>query len=83
MSKKIINLKIIKNIVKIKKKSQFIRCSLIEYNKDQLNMDVFEVMKEGYQKMANINLELSELYFESENVVIDEYENWLCGEWYF
>ena len=83
MSKKIINLKIIKNIVKIKKKSQFIRCSLIEYNKDQLNMDVFEVMKEGYQEMANINLELSELYFESENVVIDEYENWLCGVWYF
>ena len=79
MSKKIINLKIIKNIVKIKKNSQFIRYSLIEYNKDQLNMDVFEVMKEGYQEMAKINLELSELSFESENVVIDEYENWLCG----
>ena len=83
MSKKIINLKIIKNIVKIKKNSQFIRYSLIEYNKDQLNMDVFEVMKEGYQEMAKINLELSELSFESENVVIDEYENWLCGVWYF
>ena len=79
MSKKAIKIKFINNIVKIKKKSQFIRDSLIEYNKDQLNMDVFEVMKEGYREMAMINLELSELSFESDNIVIDEYENWLCG----
>lgn len=83
MSKKAIKIKFINNIVKIKKKSQFIRDSLIEYNKDQLNMDVFEVMKEGYREMAMINLELSELSFESDNIVIDEYENWLCGVWYF
>ncbi|MCF0147449.1 MAG: hypothetical protein HUJ77_03525 [Clostridium sp.] len=79
MSKKINKLKFLKNVVKIKKNSQFIGYSLIEYNKDQLNMDIFEMMKEGYQEMAKINLELSELSFECENSVIDEYENWLCG----
>ena len=83
MSKKVVNLKFKKNIFKLKKNSQFIRDSLIEYNKDQLNMDVFEFMKEGYKEMSRINLELSELSFECENKVIDEYENWLCGEWYF
>ncbi|MFU7516570.1 hypothetical protein [Clostridium sp. HCS.1] len=79
MSKKINKPKFLKNVVKIKKNSQFIGYSLIEYNKDKLNMDIFEIMKEGYQEMAKINLELSELSFECENAVIDEYENWLCG----
>lgn len=79
MSKKVINLRFVKNIVKIKKNSQFIQYSLIEYNEDQLNMDVFEIMKEGYKEMARINLELSQLPFECENADIDEYENWLCG----
>lgn len=83
MSKKVNNLKILKNVVKIKNNSQFIGDSLIEYNKDQLSMDVFEIMKEGYQEMAIINLEISELSFQCENEVIDEYENWLCGVWYF
>ncbi|MBE6055054.1 MAG: hypothetical protein E7212_14365 [Clostridium sartagoforme] len=79
MSKKVINLKFMKNIVNIKKNSQFIEYSLIEYNEDQLNMDVFEMMKEGYKEMAMINLELSQLSLECENADIDEYENWLCG----
>ena len=56
MSKKVYNLKILKKVVKIKKNSQFIRDYLIEYNKDQLSMDVFEIMKEGYKEMAIINL---------------------------
>jgi CopG family transcriptional regulator / antitoxin EndoAI len=79
MSKKVIKPRIVKKIVKIKKNSQFIECSLIEYKEDQLNMDVFEMMKEGYKEMAKINLELSQLPFECENADIDEYENWLCG----
>jgi len=83
MSKKINKPKFLKNIVKIKKNSQFIGYSLIEYNKDQLSMDIFEIMKEGYQEMAMINLELSELSFQCENASIDEYENWLCGVWDF
>ncbi|WP_066896251.1 hypothetical protein [Clostridium nigeriense] len=79
MSKKVINFRFVKNSIKIKKNSQFIDYSLIQCNEDQLNMDVFEMMKDGYKEMAKINLELSQLPFECENADIDEYENWLCG----
>lgn len=79
MSKKVINPRFVKKLVKIKKNSQFIKHSLIEYNEDQLKMDVFEMMREGYKEMAKINLELSQLPFECENADINEYENWLCG----
>ncbi|VYU59664.1 hypothetical protein [Clostridium tertium] len=79
MSKKVNNIRFVKKVVEIKKNSQFLDYSLIEYNEDQLNMDILEVMKEGYEEMAKINLELSQLPFECENANIDEYENWLCG----
>ena len=79
MSKKVNNIRFSKKVAKIKKNSQFLDYSLIEYNEDQLNMDIFKVMKEGYEEMAKINLELSQLPFECENANIDEYENWLCG----
>lgn len=83
MSKKVNNIRFSKKVAKIKKNSQFLDYSLIEYNEDQLNIDIFKVMKEGYEEMAKINLELSQLPFECENANIDEYENWLCGVWYF
>jgi len=83
MSKKVNNIRFSKKVAKIKKNSQFLDYSLIEYNEGQLNMDIFKVMKEGYEEMAKINLELSQLPFECENANIDEYENWLCGVWYF
>ncbi|MBS5949745.1 MAG: hypothetical protein KIC47_05420 [Clostridium sp.] len=79
MSKKVNNIRFSKKVAKIKKNSQFLDYSLIEYNEGQLNMDIFKVMKEGYEEMAKINLELSQLPFECENANIDEYENWLCG----
>lgn len=83
MSKKVNNIRFSKKVAKIKKNSQFLDYSLIEYNEGQLNMDIFKVMKEGYEEMAKINLELSQLPFECENANINEYENWLCGVWYF
>lgn len=83
MSKKVNNIRFSKKVAKIKKNSQFLDYSLIEYNEGQLNMDIFKIMKEGYEEMAKINLELSQLPFECENANIDEYENWLCGVWYF
>ena len=83
MSKKVVNFRFMKNSIKIKKSSQFIGYSLIEYNEDQLNTDIFEMMRDGYKEMAKINLELSQLPFEYEYENIDEYENWLCGVWYF
>ncbi|MBS5939199.1 hypothetical protein E5347_13110 [Clostridium sartagoforme] len=79
MSKKVNNIRFSKKVAKIKKNSQFLDYSLIEYNEGQLNMDIFKIMKEGYEEMAKINLELSQLPFECENANIDEYENWLCG----
>ncbi|MBQ6820668.1 MAG: hypothetical protein IJO26_05175 [Clostridium sp.] len=79
MSNKIINLKFVKNIVKIKKNSQFFRDSLIKYNEDQTGAELMESMKKGYKEMGEINLALSELSFEFEKESIDEYENWLCG----
>ena len=83
MSKNVKNLRFIKNVVKIKKNSQFIDYNLIEYNEDQFNMEFLKLMKEGYEEMSKINLELSQLPFECEFADINEYENWLCGVWYF
>lgn len=83
MSKKVKNMHFIKNVVKIKKKSQFIDPNLIEYNENQFNMEFIELMKAGYKEMSKINLELSQLPFECEIADINEYENWLCGVWYF
>lgn len=79
MSKNVKNLHFIKNVVKNKKNSQFIECNLIEYNENQFNMELIELMKAGYKEMAKINLELSQLPFECECADINEYENWLCG----
>ncbi|EEH99517.1 hypothetical protein PMY56_07205 [Clostridium tertium] len=79
MSKNVKKLNFIKNAVKIKKNSQFIECDLIEYNENQFNTEFFKLMKAGYEEMAKINLELSQLPFECECADINEYENWLCG----
>ncbi|GAA0086979.1 hypothetical protein UT300007_34200 [Clostridium sp. CTA-7] len=79
MSNKVKKLNFIKNVVKIKKNSQFIDYNLIEYNEDQLDLEFLELMKEGYKEMSKINLELSQLPFECEIADINEYENWLCG----
>ncbi|MDZ4906946.1 MULTISPECIES: hypothetical protein [Clostridium] len=79
MSNKVKKLNFIKNVVKIKKNSQFIDYNLIEYNEDQLDLEFSELMKEGYKEMSKINLELSQLPFECEIADINEYENWLCG----
>ena len=83
MSNKVKKLNFIKNVVKIKKNSQFIDYNLIEYNEDKLDLEFLELMKEGYKEMSKINLELSQLPFECEIADINEYENWLCGVWYF
>ena len=79
MSKNVENLRFVKNIVKIKKNSQFIDCSIIEYNEETINEDILNFMKKGYMEMAEINLEFSKIPFECESANINEYENWLCG----
>ena len=83
MSKKVENLRFVKKIVKIKKNSQFIDYSIIEYSEEKINEDILKFMKKGYLEMAEINLEFSRIPFECESANINEYENWLCGVWYF
>lgn len=83
MSKKVKNLRFVKKIVKIKKNSQFIDYSIIEYSEEKINEDILNFMKKGYLEMAEINLEFSRIPFECESANINEYENWLCGVWYF
>ena len=79
MSKKVMNLRFVKKVVKNKKNSQFIDYPLIEYKEEQFDIEILNLMKEGYKEMAEINLELSKLPFECGSANIDEYENWLCG----
>ena len=48
-------------------------------------MEFYELMKNGYIEMANINLEISQLFESSPETLqyefdsINEYEKWLCG----
>lgn len=74
-----------KNNLEFKKNSKFIGRDLIIYNEDENNIEFYELMKNGYIDMANINLEISELFESSPETLhyefdrINEYEKWLCG----
>ena len=74
-----------KNNSEFKKNRQFINKDLIIYSKDENNMEFYELMKNGYIEMSEINLEVSNLFeLSSESLhyefdSINEYEKWLCG----
>ena len=74
-----------KNKLEFKKNRKFIGEDLIRYNEDKNNMEFYELMKNGYIEMANINLENSQLFESSPETLqyefdsINEYEKWLCG----
>ncbi|CUP03013.1 MULTISPECIES: hypothetical protein [Clostridium] len=74
-----------KNKLEFKKNRKFIGEDLIRYNEDKNNMEFYELMKSGYIEMANINLEISQLFESSPETLqyefdsINEYEKWLCG----
>lgn len=76
-----------KNKLEFKKNRKFIGEDLIRYNEDKNNMEFYELMKSGYIEMANINLEISQLFESSPETLqyefdsINEYEKWLCGVW--
>ena len=76
-----------KNKLEFKKNRKFIGEDLIRYNEDKNNMEFYELMKNGYIEMANINLEISQLFESSPETLqyeldsINEYEKWLCGVW--
>lgn len=79
MKRKISNVRISSHKIKSKKKSKFIQCSLIEYSKEKCEVEFLMLMKQGYENMAEINLELSQDTLVSGNADLDEYEKWLCG----
>ena len=83
MSNKKMNFHLIKNVKKGKKNNQFNDYDIIEYIDNEINIEFLEMMKEGYRHMSEINLGLANLPFESGIADINEYENWLCGVWYF
>ena len=64
---------------KIKKSSGIMEKSLIQYINEGFSADFEKVMKNGYQEMAEINLEYSKLGFEYMLDDVNEYEAWICG----
>ena len=76
-----------KNKLQFKKNRKFIGKDLIRYNEGENNIEFYELMKNGYIEMSNINLEISELFESSPETLhyqfdsINEYEKWLCGVW--
>ncbi|MEG1286812.1 hypothetical protein [Clostridium sp.] len=79
MSNYVEELRFRKKVLKNKKNSKFIECSLIEYNEEKYKASFLKLMEKGYKEMAEINLEIAMIPFECENANINEYENWLCG----
>ncbi|ABR36979.1 MULTISPECIES: hypothetical protein [Clostridium] len=64
---------------KIKKNSGIMEKSLIQYINEGFSADFEKLMKNGYQEMAEINLEYSKLGFEYMLDDVNEYEAWICG----
>ncbi len=64
---------------KIRKSSGIMEKSLIQYINEGVSVDFEELMKKGYQEMAEINLEYSKLGFEYMLDDVNEYEAWICG----
>ena len=64
---------------KIKKSSGIMEKSLIQYINEGFSADFEKLMKNGYQDMAEINLEYSKLGFEYMLDDVNEYEAWICG----
>jgi CopG family transcriptional regulator/antitoxin EndoAI len=64
---------------KIKKNSGIMEKSLIQYINEGFSADFEKLMKKGYEEMAEINLEYSELGFEYMLDDVNEYEAWICG----
>ncbi|KGN03365.1 hypothetical protein Z969_01850 [Clostridium novyi A str. 4570] len=60
-----------KSIKKYKKNSKLIKVSLIQYIKVKNKLDKF---KQGYLEMSEINLNICEMGFAEDMVVLKEYE---------
>lgn len=85
MSKKVEFRLFNKNNNDYKKNSKYIGGDLIVYSKEGYEEGFCELMKKGYEEMAQINLEFSSLIGLSKDLDkynfddINEYEKWLFG----
>lgn len=85
MSKKVEFRLFNKNNNDYKKNSKYIGGDLIVYSKEGYEGEFCELMKKGYEEMAQINLELSSSICLSKDLDkynfddINEYEKWLFG----
>ncbi len=63
-------------IVAIEKKnrSEFIREAMKLYIRERHRIEIREKMKKGYEEMARINSEMTEVGLESDVRVLEEYE---------
>ncbi|MEA4825985.1 MAG: hypothetical protein VB130_05055 [Clostridium sp.] len=59
---------------KYRKKSEFIKDSLILYIKDKKKLSKIEELKKGYIEMAQINLDICEMGFADDMLGLKEYE---------
>lgn len=79
MSNRKISYNLIKSIKRDKEINQVNDYNLIEYMDEKINIEFLRMMKDGYEQMGDINLELASIPFENGITDINKYENWLCG----
>lgn len=59
-------------------RSEFVREAMKLYLKSKKHAEYEEQMKKGYREMGDINLSISEMYFDVENEQFSEYEEKLA-----
>lgn len=70
---------VVKKFNEFKKSSKYNSDNVILYINDTLSDETIELMRQGYEEMSLINLELASMT-ENELKDVNEYETWLCGE---
>lgn len=60
-------------------RSEFVREAMKCYLAEKRKISLKEQLKRGYQEMADINLELSDMCFEAENEQFSDYEKKIGG----
>lgn len=69
-------LKEVDSIVSIERtnRSEFVRKTIQLYIRERRKIEVRDRLKKGYQEMAEINIRLSEIWFEADNDLQKKYE---------
>jgi len=58
-----------------KNRSEFIREAMKLYIRERHKIEIREKMKQGYEEMARINVELTEIAMSCDTQALEEYEN--------